>query len=420
MAKRKIIVGLDVGTTTVRTVVAERMSEEESVRIIGVGQSTSFGMRRGAVVDSEETSRAIAESVEAAEKVAGIMVDRAIVSIGGVGVSAKESKGVVAVGKADGEVMEDDLQRVITAAQAISIPLNKEIIHIIPRTYRLDEQGDIKDPIGMHGVRLEVDATVIEAPVAHIKNLTKALYGANIDPEDLILEVLAAAKAVLDKRQKELGVIVVTIGGSTTSLAVFEEGDLIHTAILPVGGGHITNDIAIGLRTSIDTAEKIKLAYGNATTDGIDRREEIDLANVDDHEEGVVLRYHIVEIIEARLEELFGMVQKELKAIGKAGLLPAGVVLTGGGAELPQIIDCAKECLGLPATIGSPVRLGGILDKVDQPSFATAVGLILWNAEQSATPSRRGAIGTRMIGNISDNMEDTIGRVRKWFEKFLP
>lgn len=420
MTKRKIIVGLDVGTMTVRTVVAERVPEEENVRIIGVGQAASSGMRRGAVVDSEEAARAIAESVEAAEKMAGVMVDRAIVSIGGVGVSAKDSKGVVAVGKADGEVTDDDVHRVITAAQAISIPLNKEIIHIIPRTYRLDEQEDIKDPIGMHGVRLEVDATVIEAPVAHIKNLTKGLYGANIDPEDLILEVLAAAKAVLDKRQKELGVVVVTIGGSTTSLAVFEEGDLIHTAILPIGGGHITNDIAIGLRTSIDIAEKIKLAYGSAMTEGIDRREEIDLAEVDDHEEGVVLRHHIVEIIEARLEEIFSMVQKELKAIGKAGLLPAGVVLTGGGAELPQIVECAKECLGLPATVGSPVRLGGILDKIDRPSFATAVGLILWSAEQNALPTRRGAVSARVIGNISDNMEDTIGKVRKWFEKFLP
>ena len=233
-----------------------------------MGVCPSTGVRKGIISDLEETVRSIHESVEQAERMAGFNINRAIISVGGNHISSQYSKGVIAVGRADGEVTEDDMARVINAAQAISIPPNKEIIHIIPKDYSLDDQKNIKDPLGMNGVRLEVDAMIIEGSTPYLKNLTKCVEQADIKMENFVLSPLAAARATLSKRQKELGVVLVDIGGGTTSLAVFEENDLLHTAVIPIGGNHITNDIAIGLRTSIDVAEKVKLEYGNATAQG--------------------------------------------------------------------------------------------------------------------------------------------------------
>jgi len=419
MSKENIIASLDVGSSNIYTVIAQDMPEEEVPRIIGVGAAPSFGVRRGSVVDIEEASKAISESMERSEKMAGVSIDRAVVSIGGIESLCQNSKGVVAIGKADGEIVEDDISRAISAAQTISIPLNREIIHITPKSFRLDDQENIKDPLGMTGVRLEVDAMIIEGSVPDIKGLTKAVYQSGVEVDDIVLEPLAAAKAVLDKKQKELGVVVVNMGGSTTSFAVFEEGSLVHTAVLPIGAGHVTNDIAIGLRTSIDVAEKVKLEYGNALSGGISKKEEIDLSQIDSQEEGFVSHYHVAEIIEARLEEIFSLINKELKAIGKSGLLPAGAILTGGGAKLPQIVELAKEMLGLPVQIGYPVQLGGILDKVDDPSFAVSVGLLLWSKENNSS-AKGGIYGTKILDNISRGASDTVEKVKGWMQKFLP
>jgi cell division protein FtsA len=419
MAKDNIIVGLDIGSASIRTVIAQDSSVEEIPRVIGVGSAPSAGIRRGSVVDADETAQSIRQSIEAAERMANVQVREAIVSIGGVGVISQYSKGVVAVGRADGEVTEDDVNRVISAAQTISIPLNREIIHILPRSYRLDDQENIKDPLGMSGVRLEVDALIIEGPAPNVKNLTKVLEQAGVEVEGMVLGALAAAKAVLNKKQKELGVVLVDMGEGTTSLAVFEEGDLLHTATLPIGAGHITNDVAIGLRTSIPVAEKVKLEYGSALSRDIGKKDDIDLSVIDSQEEGLVSRYHVAEIIEARLEEIFSLINKELKSIGKAGLLPAGAVLTGGGAKLPQIVELAKVTLGLPAQVGFPAKLGGILDKVDDPSFATAVGLILWTKEQELV-TRRKIPGAKMLSGISSSAGSALDKMRRWLGKFLP
>lgn len=419
MSKGNIIVGLDIGSSNIYTIIAQNLPEEETLRIIGVGAVSAIGMRRGSVVDAEETTKAINESMEKAEKMSGVSVNKAVVSIGGVETICQNSKGVVAIGKADGEVTEDDVNRAVNAAQTISIPLNREIIHITPKSFRLDNQDNIKDPLGMNGVRLEVDAMIIEGSVPDIKNLTKCVYQSGIEIDDIVLEPLAAAKSVLDKKQKELGVILINIGGGTTSFAIFEESNLVHTAVLPVGAGHITNDIAIGLRTSINVAEKIKLEYGSALPGEVNKKEEIDLSQIDSREEGVVSRYHVSEIIEARLEEIFNLINKELKAIGKSGLLPAGAVLTGGGSKLPHIIDLAKDVLGLPVRVGYPMQLGGVLDKVDDPSFAVAVGLILW-ADENNSASKSKVYGIRIIGNISRSAEDAVEKIRRWIDKFLP
>jgi cell division protein FtsA len=420
MSKGDIIIGVDVGSSNVRTVVAQIFPEEENPRIIGVSTVPAAGIRRGAVVDLEEATRSIIESVEKAELNSGKKINHAIVSLGGAHITSQESKGVVAVGRADGEVVDDDISRVINAAQAISIPANKEIIHVIPRNYSLDEQKNIKDPLGMNGVRLEVDAMIVEGSTPFIKNLAKCLDQSDIELDDFILAPLAAAKATLTKRQKELGVVLVDIGGGTTSLAVFEENDLLHTSILPIGGSHITNDIAIGLRTSIDVAEKVKLEYGSALPKEINKKEDINLAEIEASEEGIVSRHHVAEIIEARMEEIFCMVNKELKSIGREKLLPAGVVLTGGTAKLPGAVDLAKNILALPAQTGFPVSLGGLIDKVDDPSFATVVGLILWGAESLSFSKRNNVNKNKIVNTFSSGMGSGMENMKRWFEKFLP
>lgn len=418
MSKKDIITGIDIGTSNIRTIIVQHIWDEERPRIIGVGVSPSAGVRKGIISDLEETVRSVQESVEQAERMAGLNINRAVISVGGNHISSQYSKGVIAIGRADGEVTEDDISRVINAAQAISIPANKEIIHIIPKDFSLDDQKNIKDPIGMNGVRLEVDAMIIEGFTPHLKNLTKCIESADIKIENYVLSPLAAARAALSKRQKELGVVLVDIGGGATSLAVFEENDLLHAAVIPVGGNHITNDIAIGLRTSIDVAEKVKLEYGNATPKEISKKEDINLSQIDSNEEGTVSRYHVAEIIEARLEEIFAMVNKELKTIGKDKLLPGGAVLTGGTAKLPGAVDLAKNTLGLPAQTGFPVPLGGLVDKVDEPSFVTAVGLIMWGLDDVG-PKNTGK-GSKIMHNLTDNMSGTVTGIKKWMGRFLP
>lgn len=414
-----IIVGIDVGTSNIRTVIVQQSRGDELPRVIGVGCVPSFGIRRGVITDIEDVAKAINESVEYAERMAGVQVSRAIMNIGGCDIGFQNSKGVIAIGRADGEVAEDDINRVISEAQVIPLPMNREIVHVIAKKYRLDDLDNIKDPIGMKGVRLEVDALVIESSSTHVKNITKSTYQANVEIDDLVLEPLACAKSVLNKKQKELGVVLINIGGGTTSIAVYEEGDLIHTAILPVGAGHITNDIAIGLRTSIDVAEKVKLEYGSAISRDINKKEGIDLSKIDSQQEGVVSRHHVAEIIEARFEEIFTLVQKELKTIGKAGLLPSGAVLVGGGAKLTHACELAKDVLGLPVQVGFPQGFGGVLDKVDDPSYATAAGLILWGQHQA--PQANGAFAaSKALDMFSKGTGDSVEKMRTWLKKFLP
>jgi len=419
MGKNNIIVGIDIGSANIRTVIAQDLPELEYPRVIGVGVVPSFGIRRGVIVDTDEVTKLINESVEKAERMAGVTIKEAIVSIGGTEISFQGAKGVIAVGKADGEVTEDDINRVIADAQNVALPLNKEIIHIIPKAYRLDDQQNIKDPIGMKGVRLEVDALVIEGSTSHVRNLTKCINQAGIEITELVLEPLAAAKSVLNKKQRENGVALVNLGGGTTSIAVFEETDLLHVAVLPIGAGHVTNDIAIGLRTSVEVAEKIKLEYGSAISKEIGKKEEIDLSKIDSQELGFISRHHVAEIMEARLEEIFALVAKELKSIGKDGLLPSGVVIAGGGSKIPQIVELTKGIVSLPTQLGFPVNLGGMMDKVDDPSFATVAGLILWEKEQRQHAGG-GFGGGKIIGNFSSGAEDTVKKMRKWVEKFLP
>jgi cell division protein FtsA len=325
----------------------------------------------------------------------------------------------VAIGKADGEITYDDVMRSLTAAETISLPSNIEILHVIPRSFTVDDQKSIKDPVGMNGIRLEVNALLILGSTPVIKNLSKCVYQSRIEVEDMAFSALAAGKAALNKRQKELGVVLVDMGGGTTNFVVYEEGELVQVGVVPIGGGHITNDVAIGLRTSIDVAEKVKINYGSALPDDINKKDHINLAEIDQNEEGEISRHHVAEIIEARLEEIFTMIDKELRKTGRSGMLPAGALIVGGGAKLHGVVDLAKKILRLPAQTGFPLELGGIVDKVDEPGFVTAVGLALWGMEEmtGAVPGK-GRISAGL--DSLPKMGQTVDKMKGWLRKFLP
>ena len=414
MAKEHLIVGLDVGTAVVRVVVGKLAPEEKVPSIIGVGEAQALGIRKGMIVDIEEAVSSISQALERAERMTGVPIDRAIVSVGGAHVVSLESHGVIAVSRADGEITEADIVRAVDASQAISIPPNREILHVIPKTFTVDGQAGIKDPLGMNGIRVEVDSQIIQASAPFVKNLTKCIMRVGVEIEDLVLAPLAAATSVLSKRQKELGCVLIDIGGGTTGLTVFEEGELLHAAVLPVGGAHITNDLAIGMRTSIDTAESVKLEYGTALKSAIKKDEVIDLSTIDRAEDGKVPKQHIIEIIQARLEEIFDLVNKELKVIGRDGQLPAGAVLTGGGSRLEGIEQFAKDELRLPVRIGKPANIATVIDRVDEPEFCTAVGLVLWGSEFSRSQGNTSI--KRLAGSLVP--QEVVARVKNWF-KFL-
>lgn len=417
MAKEQYIVGLDIGTQNIRVVQAKLVGPEPgSLSVIGASEVPSNGIRRGVIVDIEEAVSSISQALEKVERMTGVPVSSANVSVGGNHISSVASHGVIAVSRADGEISENDIVRVIDASQAISIPQNREVLHVFPKTFTLDGQTGIKDPLGMSGIRLEVDTIIVQAGLPFIRNLTRAIMQAGLEIEDLVLSGCAAAESVLSKRQKDLGVAVVDLGAGTTSIAVYEEGDLLHTAVLPLGSMHITNDIAIGLRCSIETAEKVKLAFGQADPKAVAKDEEIDLSKMDPGETETTMRGYVVEIIEARLEEIFDYIQKEFKIINRDGKLPAGIVLTGGGSKLPGVVEFAKKHLRLPASHGVPHNVSTIIDRVEDPSFATVSGLVLWGGKFSSASGQANL--SNMVKGLLSN--PNIAKARKWLKSFLP
>ncbi len=412
MARSHYITGIDVGSAEVRVVVAQKDAESGQLTVLGVGVEPMHGVQKGVVTDVEEASVALTRALDAAERVAGVPVERAYVSVNGSHISSQNSRGVIAVSRADGEITVDDVDRVVNAAQAISLPANREILHVLPQNFIVDGQEQIADPVGMTGVRLEVEAHVIDGSAPFIKNLTKVVNQSGVHIEDFVFAPLAASTAVLEKRQKELGVVLIDLGGGTTSIAVYEEKALLHTSVLPVGSSHITNDIAIGLRTSIDVAEKIKLEHGTALPSEVQANETI-VVDGDDGEQDSISRKEVVNIISARLEELFSFVDKELKEIGRSGLLPAGAILTGGGAHMPGIIDIAKKRMKLPVRIGTPQEVGGVIDQANDPAFAVVLGLIAWAFAQEERGGARVSLGLPGMGN-------SVNKVKDWMKTFLP
>src|SRR3989339_11707 len=409
-----IITGLDIGTSSVRIVMGQ-VSPDGDFRIIGAAENPAEGLSRGSIVSIEDAVSSISATVEKCERMTGINIDKMVVGISGVHIKTLNSKGVIAVAKANSQVEESDIERALETAQAIATPPNYEILHVLPTNYHLDDQRDLKDPVGMSGVRLEVETQIIMGLSAQIKNLTKCIYRTGIDIEDLVFSILATSEAVLTNKQKELGVAVLNIGNSTTSLAVFENGDVLHTAVLPVGAGHVTNDLAIGLRTSVSTAEMVKLDQAVAIADSISKRDEVDLHKYSEEEKkgSYVYKKDIAGIAEARMEEIFKMADAELKKVSKNGKLPGGIILTGGGAKMPMIVDLAKDVLELPVFLGLPNDKTLAIDKLNDPEFTTALGLVIW-AYRNNVMSR-----PNLLSNFS-SIKDTTDKMRGWFKALWP
>lgn len=406
MAKENIVVGLDVGTTKVAVTVGQVV--EGLIKIVGFSKIPNAGMRRGTVVDIEDTVSAISLALEDAERMAGTNITSAFVSLGGSNITSTTSKGVVAVSRADGEITRSDIQRVIEAAKTVALPPNKEIIHCIPKNFAVDAQKGILDPTGMSGIRLEAETIVIGAATSAVSDLTKCLHQAGVNIDGLVFNGLASSRALLNKRQKEMGVLLVDLGGGTTSIAVFEEGELSHAAVIPVGSMHITNDIAIGLRTSLESAEKIKVNYGSAIPSTISEQEKINMNTIDPQDTQRIERRYLAEIIHARLMEILNLIREELKKIGKDGLLPAGVVLTGGGSKMEDLVELAKEELRLPVEIGLPViEIDGLIDKMTDGVYSTSVGLILYGLENP-------------IEAVHISGEKIVDKARSFLKQFLP
>lgn len=412
MPKTQLVASLDIGCSKIRTVIGTLEEKSSVPNIIGVGVAPSTGLRKGLVIDVEETINSISSSLEDAERMAGEPINHVFLGVGGNHIESQDSKGVIAISHTGNEITEDDVDRVLEAAQAVSIPNNRRILRIIPKSFTVDEQKGIKYPVGMVGIRLEVEAHIVTGLVPAVKNIEKCVHQAGVDIDDIIPTSLAAAEAVLSKRQKELGVVVVDIGSGGTSVSVFEEGTTLYTAVVPVGGENVTNDIAIGLRTSVDTAEKIKIEYGSCLPEDVNERETIDLSLLSKIDNQTVSKKHMVEIIQARYHEIFSLVREELARIHRDGMLPAGVIMTGAGAKLPGVLDLARETLNLPVQIGFPQNFEGVVDKIDDPAYATAIGLILWGARFEGRPT-----GIDLKG-IS--VSKALSGMKGWVKSLLP
>lgn len=411
MPKERVIASLDIGSSKVRTVVAvtDGSSGDQLVpNVIGVGLSPSLGIRKGNVIDVEELIHNIVASVEDAERMAGVPVNHVFVGMSGAHIEAFDSRGVIAI--SGSEITNDDNSRVLEAAQAVSLPANRRILHIEPKSYSVDEQKNIKNPVGMTGIRLEVDAHIISGHIQHVRNIEKCIDQAGIDIDDIVPSTIAAAESVLTKRQKELGVVVIDVGAGSTSVTVFEEGVILHTATLPVAGESVTNDIAIGLRTSIDTAEKIKIEYGSVLPQEISEREMIDLSSVSKVDTQTVSKHFMAEIMQARYVEIFSLVNEELTRIGRNGMLPAGAILTGAAVKAPGALDLSRDILGLPVQMGFPIDIGGVIEKVDDPSYATALGTLKWGMREGPSGSNFGSF----------DIVSSAKQLGSWFKSLLP
>jgi len=414
MSKGKIIASLDVGSHKIRTIVGVIDEQTNQIQILGMGFSPSEGIRKSMIVDIEEAVRCISSALEDAERMAGEPINQVFLGMGGHHLESTNSKGVIAISHPSGEIMDEDIDRSLEAAQAMAIPNNRRILRIIPKTFSVDEQTGIKYPVGMTGIRLEVDAHIVTGLTPAVKNLEKSVLHSGVDISDIIPNPLASSEAILSKRQKELGVVVVDIGCGSTIGAVYEEGIILHSHVIPIGRKNVTNDVAIGLKTSIETAEKIKIEYGTTNPETIDSKEQIDLSLISKIDLQQVNRKTLCQIMEARYVEIFNMVLKSLEDIGRDGMLPAGVVLTGGGAKVPGLVDMAREKLKLPVQIGIPQGFEGLTDKVEDTSYSTALGLLVW-------ASRYQGQGVNMNFDLSkidfSRVTDTF---RSWFKNLMP
>ena len=413
MSHSYIICGIDVGNTNIKVVIAKVEPGASQPDIIGVGSVPSTSaLRAGEIVDMKEATDSLRLALQQAAAMSGMPVRRAYLSVSGLHIATQVSKGTIAIGRADGEITASDIDRVVTTAQVVSLPPNREIIHVIPREFIIDGSEHVRDPLGMKGVRLEADVLIVHGLTRHLKNISKCANECGVEVAGYVFAPLAASMAVLDKHQKEFGVAHLDFGGGTASLTVWDQADMVHSAIMRVGSRHITNDLAILLKSSLDVAERIKIEQG-VVNEQVDRRKKPELVDLSAYMEEPfqVKRRDLMEAVDARAQELLDMVQEELKKAGKDGLLPAGIVVSGGGSKLTGFLTLVRDTLGLPAKAGKPVGVEAF-DAAMDPAFSVAVGLVAWGY-------------TREIGEGNGSKEpsvvgDWMKSLGAWLKNFMP
>ncbi len=403
MAKHdNLLVGLDIGTTKICVIVGE--VDDKRIDIIGIGTHPSKGLKKGMVVNIDSTVESVKRAVEEAELMAGVEINSVYTGIAGGHIQGLNGRGVIAV--KEGEITRGDIERVLDAAKVVSIPVDREILHVIPQEFIVDGQDGIRDPIGMSGTRLEACVHIITGAVTSAQNIVKCVKKAGLDAVDVVLQPLASSEAVLTQEEKDLGVLVVDIGGGTTDMAIFVEGAVRHTAVLPIGGNHLTNDIAIGLRTPPLEAEKLKIRYGCALTEMVKENETVEVASVGGRSPRIMSRQLLSEVIEPRAEEIFTLVAAEIEKAGFEDKVPSGVVLTGGSSLTPGMVELCEQILNLPTRLGVPSNMGGLIDIVRSPMYATGVGLLLYahhNQEKKMAASHK---NKSLISRIKEKMKE--------------
>lgn len=410
MAKKdQIVVGLDIGTTKICVIIGQK-NEEGQIDIIGLGTSPSRGLRKGVVVNIDSTVETIKKAVEEAELMAGTEVTSVYAGIAGGHIKSMNSRGVVAV--KDREVNQGDVDRVIDAARAISIPLDREVLHVFPQEFIVDDQDGIKDPIGMSGVRLEAEVHIVTGAVTSVHNIIKSCNRAGLEVKDIVLEPFASSLAVLTPEEKELGVALVDLGGGTSDLAIFLDGGVWHTSVIALGGNNVSNDISVGIRTPISEAERIKIKYGCAKTSLVRDDETIEVPSVGGRPARVLSRQILSEIIEPRVEELFSLIKREIVKSGYEDMVASGIVITGGTSLMEGMVEISEEVMGLPSRLGVPRNIGGLVDVVSSPLYATAVGLVQYGFENLSKPSLSAKSDEGLFFKI-------LGRMKRWLGEFF-
>ncbi len=412
MSRRKKTVGLDLGTSRVAVIIAESDDVGGAVSVIGVGEARCDGLRKGVVVNLDKTIAAIQLAAVSAERMAGQRIESVVVSLGGTHIWSQNSTGVVAVARSDREIGEDDVQRVVEGSRAVSIASDRQVIHVIPRGYTVDGQEGVRDAVGMTGQRLEVETNIVTGAQTALQNVIKCVHGAGFDVEDVVCTGLAAGEGVLTQQEVELGVCLVDIGSGTTAVTIYNEGSARHIAVLPVGGNHVTSDIAIGLRTTLDEAESLKLNYGHTLPDVIDHGEKVEVRQVGGDRIQALPRRFLAEIIGPRMSEIFVMSRDEVRKCGFEGLLPAGVVVSGGGSRLMGTTDAAQAVFDASVRLGQPTGMVGLADRCQGPSFAVAAGLVKWG---SHAHMRSYANNGRQSVTLGSTYQKTVRWLRDFF-----
>jgi cell division protein FtsA len=399
--REAVLVGIDVGTSKVCALIGE-VSRDGRLTIMGHGTVPASGLKKGVVVNIDQTVRSIADAVERAERLSGWKIDRAFVGVGGQHVESLNSTGQVAVTAHHREVTREDINRAIEVARAVSIPSTRDVLHVERRGFTVDGQEGVKDPLGMSALRLEVEAHIVSASATAVQNLTKCVQLAGVKIDELVVDGLASAESVLTETEKELGVAVADIGAGTIDLVLFADGSPLHTAVLPVGGNNVTNDVAIGVKTTLQIAEELKVRHGTCDLRNLED-EEIEVAVMGEDAGRTISREELCQIIEARMRETFELLRTEMAQSGH-GMLPAGVILTGGAAQLAGTAELGRDVLQMPVRVGGPSSIAGLVDTIQDPSYSTAVGLLRWGAVQVALgePLQYESTGSGGLGRLRD------------------